>query len=169
MHLPTIRAKRQLQDDLDRRLADTQPITPRKAAVALLHDKIRAGEAGLDPYDASVFIVELGRNETRWGTIVVSLTGKPTQRVERPDGSVRLYALLDQDVRGLLGLNEEDPPLMCDEPLASRGIRSVPDLAEAARDLVAPSTRQISVGEPVSMAALRAAKDAYDRREGQVH
>jgi hypothetical protein len=139
-------------------------VSTRKSAVGWLAAKIRDAEAGLDPYEPRTFIVELGPNEVKWGTLAVCHCGWPTSRTERPDGSVRLYAVLEADVRQELGLDSPGAPVMAAEPLASRRLEAVPDLAVVARDLVAPSVHAISAGEPVAVAAIRRAREAYDRR-----
>jgi hypothetical protein len=161
MHLKTIRAKRQLAQTQDQPVDE---VSTRKTALGWLHAKILEAQAGLDPYDPRTFIVELGPNETKWGTLAVCHCGWPLNRVERPDGSVRLYAVLEADVRAELGLDSPGAPVMADEPLASRSLEAVPDLAETTRDLVAPSIHAISAGEPVAVAAIRRAREAYDRQ-----
>lgn len=137
-------------------------LTPRLAAIAMLREKIAEKRAGLDPYDARLFIVELGPNEVKWGTIAVCLAGWPVNRTERPDGSVRLYAVIEADVRAEFGLDGADPPLMPDEPLASRGVDAAPGIALDRMLQALPSAP--SQAEPVSLAALREAKAAYDKR-----
>jgi hypothetical protein len=166
MDLRTIRAKRQLAQDQDRHV---EQASTRTAAAGWLAAKIRETQAGLDPYDPRTFIVELGANETKWGTLAVAHCGWPLNRVERPDGTVRLYAVLEADVRADLGLDSPGAPVMADEPLASRRLEAVPDLAVVARDLVAPDTSRVFAavaGEPESAQSIRDARDAYERRFG---
>lgn len=137
---------------------------PRLAAIRLLREKIAAGQAGLDPYQPSDFIVVAAANELRWARISVNYCGLVLTEFEQPGGGARFRVVLESDVRADLGLDSADPPYMADEPLASRRVDGA-DCADALATaavyaLNAPQHTQLITGEPLSLAALRAAKHA---------
>lgn len=156
MHLLTIRKRRA------HAAREPQSLTPRDAAVRLLAEKIAAGKAGLDPYDKSIFILKAGPNERVWCYRVLELTGTVLSRAPRFGGGERFRALLEADVRNKLGLDRIYPPLMLDEPLASRAVDAPAFVA------LGPARPTLVVvdgpaAEPEAMVALRQAKDAFER------
>lgn len=108
----TIRRSRELRERL------TLPEAPRQAAIRFLAVKLAAGQAGLDPYDASVVLVDVAENEQVWARAAVECVGLFLHQ----GGSQRIRMLLEADVRQELGLDAPDAPVMADEPLASRGL-----------------------------------------------
>lgn len=107
MHLPTIRAKRQIQARLDR------PLPPaRELAIGWLRDKLTEGEAGLDPYDRTVLIVEADANERVWARTVIEVTGLFLTEYK---GEFR--CIVETDVYDRLGLSADGAPLM-DSPIS---------------------------------------------------
>lgn len=126
-----------------------EPMHPRVAAVELLRDKIAADQAGLDPYDETIFVLQARDTERVWARRALELCGLVVDQTM--DG--RFRAVLEADVRAELGLDTTGRSLMLDEPLASRGA------AYAVMDATIAALEQ-----PTSLTALRDAKAAYDRR-----
>lgn len=113
-----------------------------KPAIRILRILIECGMAGLDCYDHASFIVDLPPGEQRDSAeIALDCLGA----IHELEGT-RFRCELPGFVRTELGLDGPYAPELL-MPLASRA------------------------AEPQAPAALRAAKDAYDRRypEGQVH
>lgn len=161
MHLPTIRARRAVQARLDQ-----QPIVrvderlrerhPRDVATDWIRTKIQAGDAGLDPYDPSIFILVAGRNEKLWAYCTLELVGEVVTRVDQIGGRQRLRAVLEADARLALGLDETPAPLMLDEPLSSRSVEST----SGRMDMLLASLDP----ERESSSAIRRAYGAYEER-----
>lgn len=93
----------------------------RTIAIGYLDDQLAAGRLGLDPYDPTVVLLDVGRNEAVWGRIVIELTGLHLSTCDQPDG-LRYRMILEADVREELGLDEHGAPVLRNEPLASRRI-----------------------------------------------
>lgn len=147
------------------------PPHQRDTAISYLRDKLAAREAGLDPFDAALFIVQAGAHEIVWAYRMLEQVGAVISIREDGDGR-RYKAVLQTAARTELRLDDgdcTDESFMTDEPLASRGVDStIEALFDAAPD--APDLRLVE--EPLSTAAIRRAKQAYDERverEGQVH
>jgi len=144
------------------------PITPRDAAVQLLGEHLDDGRAGLDPYDATIFILDAHADEKVWAHRCLELTGLVVGISLNCDGrqTTRYRAILEADVRYKLAL-DCGAPTMDDEPLASRAAGAAMDATFAALP-AAPRVLTLVGGrlEPEAMVALRRAKDAYER---QVH
>lgn len=121
------RRHQKLRDRIGDYTKPTEPITPRKAAILLLLEKIADGDAGLDPYDPTIVILNAGRNERTWAYRALELTGTVLRRADILGGGQRLRALLSPDIRLELGLDRSSPPIMADEPLASRGVTQITD------------------------------------------
>lgn len=92
----------------------------RDAAIQWLNVKLGLGTAGLDPWDASVLIVEVPAPDRAWR---LDLIGQPIAYHPwvRPDRStcIRVRALLEADVRQELRLDEPGAPVLRDTPRAS--------------------------------------------------
>lgn len=148
MHLLPAFRRRDIQT-----LLDAQPIpeTPREIAVEWIREKVKAGKAGLDPYDPSVFVLAAGANERTWAYRSLELTGIVVSRTVQ-DGGERFRAHLEADVRMELRL-DLDGCWMTDEPLASRSVEST---------LTHLTLAQLDP-ERESTAAIRRAFDAFER------
>lgn len=119
MHLPTLRRRREIQARLD------IPVqTPRDSALEWATAKIERREAGLDPYDLTLLIVDAAVNETKWAECACSLVGLILDRRDRSDGTVRFKVLLEAGLDRRLGLSPAEGPFAVDEPLASRSLAS---------------------------------------------
>ena len=137
---------------------------PRLAAIRWLREKIADQQAGLDPFDPTIFVLLARPHEPVWAYRALELTGTVISRQHDGVGGQRLRAILEADVRAELGLDGPEPPKMADEPLASRRA----DPAVVARDIVAPSTvLHAASEESEGMLALRRARQAYDERQVQ--
>lgn len=117
MHRPTLRAKQRVQDQHDRRHAPT----PKAEAIRWLHAELAAGRAGLDPYDATILILEPQPHEQVWARAVILMCGL---EMSEHKGCYRL--VVEPDVRLILSLDQPDAPVMEGVPLASRGAESGP-------------------------------------------
>lgn len=127
-----------------------EPMHPRVAAVELLRDKLAADQAGLDPYDETIFVLQARDTEIVWARRALELCGVVLdQTIEG-----RFRAILKPDVRAELGLDTVDRALMLDEPLASRAVDHVMDATLAA----------LEPPRPTSITALIEARAAYQRR-----
>lgn len=112
---------------------------PRLAAIRLLREHLAAGSAGLDPYDETRFLIDAAPHETVWVRRCLDLTGVRGIEGPRVDGTVRMAAFLEADVRLELGLDADrgddeirTNPMatrMGDEPLASRAADPSPAIA----------------------------------------
>lgn len=105
----------------------------RELTISWLRVKLFDHSAGLDPFDASVLIVEVASPDRAWRLDHVGQILESHPHV-RPDRStcIRVRALIEADVRQELGLDDLNPPVL-DTPLASRALRAVP---EAAADIL---------------------------------
>lgn len=171
MHLKTIRAKRQLALTQDQRVQEAHLPTPREHAVEWLAAKIIDGKAGLDGFDRRILIVQAEDFERTWAFRALELVGKIDGVCEQADGGRRICAIVDGFARAALGLDADGAPVFPDrrasewEPVAiAPRLEAVPDLAVTARDLVAPSIHALADPEPISVAAIRRAREAYDRQ-----
>lgn len=99
-------------------------VEKRTLAIGWLRRKIRAGEAGLDPFDSAVLVVEVADPDHAWRINEVGLELIHHPHI-RPDGSrcLRVRCLVEPDVRGELGLDGYAPPLIGDVPFTSRHVR----------------------------------------------
>lgn len=116
--------------------ADGTPITdyhPRLRAIQWLREKVAAGEAGLDVYDLSIFILDAHKYETVWAHRAVDLTGAVLVVTPTADGGRRFRTILEADVRTELGLDLATA-LMSDEPLASRAAPAACDRDDEASE-----------------------------------
>lgn len=101
---------------------------PRLAAIDLLREKAVDGRAGVDTYDASVFILDALPHEIVWARRCLLLCGELIGERELGRGRVRYRAILEADVRATLDLDEEPRRyVITDEPLASRGVEAPPE------------------------------------------
>jgi hypothetical protein len=132
-------------------LADLPP-NPRAAATQWLAEKIRDGEAGLDPYDRMILVVKAEEYERVWAYRAFELCGYALDVVDEGSGARRIRGVVDDDVRLRLKLYRPDAPLMVEEPLSSRGVDAGIAWALA---------RIESVSEPASRQAIRDAHAAY--------
>lgn len=171
MHLTGRRAPRALA--VATRWADGTDITeyqPRARAIQWLRERITDQAAGLDPYDSSVFIVDVGAHERVWGYRAFELAGTVLFRTETGHGGQRIRGILEADARDELGLDGLTPPLMGDEPLASRAVAydfSSYGVATGIAALEAPPLHSVPDQDrdgSEAMLALRVARAAYDRR-----
>lgn len=124
---------------------------PRLAAIRLLREKLADRHAGLDPYDGTIFLLQVHPDERVWANRAVELTGLVLD-VRRHGDGVRFRAVLEADVRHELGLDRPDAPILDEGPVASRGLR-VLTLQEGRL-----------ADEGPAMRALHDAHAAYDRR-----
>lgn len=141
---------------------------PRDHAIRYLRDKIRVGEAGLDQYDPSIFVLYAGDHERVWAHTMLNLVGVVESVVDGWDGRRRFKVILEADVRVELGVDHASP---MGEPLASRGVDAAGIVMdEVLRVLPTVPVRLLEAErEPVSFRAMRAAKRAFDaahREEG---
>lgn len=92
----------------------------REASISWLRVKMFDGTAGLDPFDAAVMIVEVASPDRAWRLNLIGAILWEHPHV-RPDHStcIRVRAILEADVRMLLGLDEPGAPTL-ETPLASR-------------------------------------------------
>ena len=102
------------------RINEDPPLV-RDTALEYLRDKIDHGQAGLDPYDPSIFILDAGANEIVWAYRMLHQLGLVLVNSVRGGGR-RYTTVLEADVRMTLGLDEPDAPTMADVALASRGV-----------------------------------------------
>lgn len=174
MHRPTIRAKRQLAEDLDRRFAAQVPAHPREAAVAFIRGQIDDHLAGLDSYDSTILVLDAHPFEAVWANRALEIVGIVLDK-RMWAGAIRYRAIVEADVRAELGLDGPDAPTLV-EPLASRAASSAQgSVMDAIVDVLPdrPPVLHAVEREPLSSAAIRAAKDAYDRHriaeKGRVH
>lgn len=122
MHLPTLRARQRVEREIEH-LADQCGPHPRDTAAQFLHDKIKAGEAGLDPWepDGAIFLVQAAPFERLWAHRAIALTGHLLEAVPH-EGGWRLRCVLEADVRQALGLDGASAPVMVDEPVPVYGV-----------------------------------------------
>lgn len=92
------------------------PVEEREIAISWLRTKLFAGEAGLDPADLSVMIIEVSEEARAWRVdeIGFKLISHPHRR---PDGSrcTRVRCLIEADVRQELGLDEPGAATLAQE------------------------------------------------------
>jgi len=159
MHLPTIRARRNIQLQLDRRLELAETRHPRDVAIDWIREKIRLGKAGLDAYDPAVFVLVSSLNETIWANTCLELVGEVLTRVDQIGGGQRLRAVLEADARLALELDiaSSATPWMLDEPLASRSVESTSGRMELLLGSLDP--------ERESSEAIRRAHAAFESRQ----
>lgn len=100
---------------------DEQPMTPRRAAIRLLREKIDAGTAGLDQYEPADLILIAAENEKVWARRALQLVGVILDASPTDERGIRFRAIIEVDVRDELGLDGDTPPLM-ETPLASRAV-----------------------------------------------
>lgn len=101
----------------------------RDASISWLRVKLFDGTAGLDPWDASVLIVEVPSPDRAWRLDLIGTVLLDHPHV-RPDRSTctRVRAILEADVRLQLGLDEPGAPTL-ETPLASRAVPAHHDAA----------------------------------------
>jgi hypothetical protein len=159
MHMPTLGWHRPFP--VADRTRDGDPyrlMHPRLAAIDLLREKIADQKAGLDPYDRGVFILEARPDETVWANRALNLVGHvlPTS-TGTAEGGRRFRVAVYDDVRTELGLDSPNPPLMEDEPLASRSVDSPPEAILHALHPAQPNLRLVADPKPIPI--MQAAMD----------
>jgi hypothetical protein len=128
MNLPTLHRRPFPVADRTRNGEPYRIMNPRLAAIDLLREKIADRKAGLDPYDTSIFILVARPDEKVWANRALELCGIVlSTSVDTAEGGRRFRTHLADDVRVELGLDSANPPLMDDEPLASRSVDSPPE------------------------------------------
>lgn len=97
------------------------PVEERELAISWLRTKLFAGEAGLDPSDAAVMIIEVADEARAWrvDAIGFKLIAHPHRRW---DGSrcIQVRCIIEADVRVQLGLDEPYAPVLEDRPNAAQ-------------------------------------------------
>lgn len=86
------------------------PPKVRDTAIGWLRGKIAAGEAGLDPFDAGIFILVAHRDEIVWAYRMLEQAGQVLTITDLSDLGRRYAAVIDD--RAELGLHTADAPVM---------------------------------------------------------
>lgn len=140
---------------------------PRLEAIRFLRERIADGRAGLDPFDPTIFIVHALPHERVFGYRCLELCGEVLTTGDNEDGSRRMRATLAPDVRGELELSKPGAPLMLDEPLASRGVRSIDRVMEVVLDVLPPPRFPASHAEAIrELQTLRPTLTLLESQEG---
>lgn len=100
----------------------------REASISWLRVKILDGTAGLDPFDEAVMIVEVPSPERAWRIDLIGevIVDHPHVRRDRST-CIQVRAIIEADVRMLLGLDVPGAPVLKDTPLAALSVEAQAD------------------------------------------
>lgn len=89
------------------------PVEERALAISWLRTKLFAGEAGLDPHDSAVMIIEVAHEDRAWRVDQVGfkLISHPHRR-RNGSWCTRVRCLIEADVRMELGLDDPGAPTL---------------------------------------------------------